>query len=97
MFRFLNSCDKTQPRCILNLMSSFMESLSPDLFWDVSQAMVDPDKNARWLLERVIQRGRWEDWLLVKERYGKKEIQKLAPRLRLDAKAKSFITLFCED
>jgi hypothetical protein len=25
---------------------------------------VDPEKNARWILERVLQRGRWEDWLL---------------------------------
>jgi hypothetical protein len=70
--------------------------MSPQLFWDVDPETVDTRKNARWLLERVMQRGTWEDWLLVKERYGKDELQALAPALRLDAKSANFLKIHCQ-
>ena len=76
-------------------MDDFIGGLSPELFWDVDPSTVDPERNARWLLERVVQRGRWEDWLLLRRRYGKAGIARLAPRLRLDPKAANFLRLYC--
>jgi len=76
-------------------MDDFIGALSLELFWDVDRATVDPEKNARLLLERVVQRGKWEDWLLTRQRYGKDGIARQVPRLRLDQKAANFLRLYC--
>ncbi len=86
------------PQKAYNLwMDSMIESLSPDLFWDVDPATIHAEKNARWLIERVLQRGKWEDWLVIKNYYSKKTLWSLAPRLRMDDKAHNFLRLYCED
>ena len=76
-------------------MDTLVGQLSPGLFWDVDQKKVDTKKNARWLVERVLQRGTWEDWLLLRDLYGKTELRLLAPRLKLDAKSANFLELYC--
>ncbi len=76
-------------------MDKLVGQLSPYLFWDVDQKEVDTKKNARWLVERVLQRGTWEDWLLLRDLYGKTELRLLAPRLKLDAKSANFLRLHC--
>ena len=76
-------------------MDKLVGQLSPVLFWDVDQRGVDTKKNARWLVERVLQRGTWEDWLLLRKLYGKAELRLLAPRLKLDAKSANFLRLYC--
>jgi hypothetical protein len=40
------------------IMKSWINNLSPELFWDVSRKEVDPERNERWLIERVLQRGK---------------------------------------
>jgi hypothetical protein len=76
-------------------MERWVEKLSPELFWDVDRSTVDPKKNARWLLERVLQRGRWEDWMLVRTYFSKESMKGLRPSLRLDAKSANFLDLYC--
>ncbi len=76
-------------------MESWVNNLSPELFWDVSQEKIILKQHEKWLLERVLQRGRWEDWLLVREHYGKDRIRSLLPRLRLDSKAENFLRMYC--
>ena len=76
-------------------MESWVKNLSPELFWDVRQEEIDPDRHEKWLLERVLQRGRWEDWLLVKTQYKKSRLIDLSPQLKLDAKAENFLKLYC--
>jgi hypothetical protein len=78
-------------------METWVNHLSPSLFWDVSRENVDPDKHGRWLLERVLMRGRWEDWLLIREHFKRDRIRDLSPRLRLDPKAENFLRLYCRD
>jgi hypothetical protein len=65
--------------------------LSLELFWDVDPESIEPETHCRWILERVLERGRWEDWLLVSSHYGTERISRLAPLLRIDAKAKNFL------
>ena len=77
------------------LMESWVKNLSPELFWDVRQEEIDPDKHEKWLVERVLQRGRWEDWLLVKTHYKKNRLIDLSPQLKLDPKAENFLKLYC--
>lgn len=76
-------------------MKSWIDNLSPELFWDVSQEKINLKQHEKWLLERVLQRGRWEDWLLVREHYGKDRLRGLLPGLRLDSKAENFLKLYC--
>ena len=65
------------------------------MFWDVDQALVDVSQNGRWLVERVLQRGTWEDWLVIREIYGKSGLRQLMPSLRLDPKSANFLSLYC--
>ena len=76
-------------------MESWMAELSSELFWDVSREEIDPEKHERWLIERVLQRGRWEDWLLIRAYYDKNRLLDLSPRLRLDPKAANFLKVYC--
>jgi len=69
--------------------------LSPALFWDVDQASLDFRQNERWLVERVLQRGTWEDWLVIRGIYGKSRLKQLMPSLRLDPRSANFLSLYC--
>ncbi len=75
-------------------MGNWIEKLSPELFWDVDRTQVQADIHTRWLIERVLERGRWEDWILIREKLGKETIRKQAPTLRLDVKTKNFLNLY---
>ena len=71
-------------------------ALSCDLFWDVPRESVDPTVHGRWLVERVIERGRWEDWLHVSESLGVEELERLAPGLRISEKSRKFLGVWIE-
>ncbi|MBN1647634.1 MAG: hypothetical protein JW874_06345 [Spirochaetales bacterium] len=81
--------------CYTFYMLTWISKLSPDLFWDTDQSQLDPEKHARWLLERVLHRGRWEDWLLIKKHYSKTKMKTLSPHLRLDGKSRQFLSIYC--
>ena len=76
-------------------MDSWINNLSGELFWDVNRATVREDLHAKWLLERVLERGRWEDWILVRDNLGRERITALAPSLRLDPKSQNFLNIYC--
>ena len=69
----------------------WVNNLSVELFWDALQKEVDPVLHERWLVERVVQRGRWEDWLLIRTHYDKPRLRKLLPQLRMDARSEHFL------
>ncbi len=71
--------------------SSWTDRLSPLLFWDVDQNNIDAAKHARWILERVLERGQWEDWLLLVDNLGNDTIASLAQELHVDYKARNFL------
>ena len=73
----------------------WVSGLSSELFWDVLQEEVDPGRHERWLIERVLQRGRWEDWLLIRKHYNKKRLNSLLSQLRLDARSEHFLKFYC--
>ncbi len=49
--------------------------LSKTLFWDTDINKVDYDKNARHIIERVLQRGMLSDWFEIKNYYGLERIK----------------------
>ncbi|HHU36672.1 MAG TPA: hypothetical protein GXZ47_05520 [Treponema sp.] len=73
--------------------TGWVEQLSGELFWDTDQAKIDPTTHARWLLEKVLEKGRWNDWLLVRTHIGRERIVSLIDSLRLDPKTRNFLEI----
>jgi len=63
------------------------------LFWDTDRATFDPEKNKKWLINRVMQYGLFNDWLVIYNYYGLDEIVEIAVTIKsLDKKAASFLS-----
>jgi hypothetical protein len=50
--------------------------LSKQAFWDVDMDKIDYEKNARHVIEKVIDRGSFEDFIQLRKFYGDKRIKK---------------------
>lgn len=75
-------------------MATSIESFSEYLFWDVNRDDVDPEKNAPFLVQRVLEYGQLSDWDLLNALYGLDKITEIAKNLRsLDPRALSFISV----
>ena len=72
-------------------MSLDISKLSPVLFWDVDPATVSWGKHRVWLLQRVLERGTWNDWLLVAESIDPGELSELEPALKLEERERRFL------
>lgn len=77
------------------MVLSLVQSLSPHLFWDVRREDIDSEHHARWLVKRVLEYGRWQDWRLLIEAYGKDRLSEVVTSIRsLDPKAAAFCRAF---
>ena len=73
-------------------MSPFVASLSPYLFWDTDRETVDPEKHRAYIVQRVVERGKFSDWRSLRDHYGLSMIIKTAQGLRtLEPTALSFL------
>ncbi len=73
-------------------MGTFVESLSPSLFCDTDIGCIDEEKNKRYIIGRVLERGNREDWLRTKEFYSLDVIVREAQQMRsLEPKALAYI------
>lgn len=50
--------------------------LSKQAFWDVDMNNIDYDKHARYVMEKVIDRGTFDDFIAIRKFYGDKKIKK---------------------
>lgn len=70
----------------------YINSFSDFLFWDVEKDSIDLESNAPFVVSRVLELGRFNDWRLLVSKYGIPRIAEIAQNLRtLDPKALSFI------
>ena len=70
-------------------------NLSPTLFWDTDVDLIDWEKQARFIIERVITRGDIEDWKQIKKFYGLQKIKKEIISMRyLDKKTLNFFSIY---
>ncbi|MGC6425956.1 MAG: DUF6922 domain-containing protein [Akkermansiaceae bacterium] len=68
-----------------------VDELSPHLFWDVDHRSIHLEKNARWLIQRVLEYGKWKDWNQVEKFYGREHIRDLVTKMRsLRPKCRAF-------
>jgi hypothetical protein len=72
-------------------MSLDISKLSPVLFWDVDRATVSWGKHRAWLLQRVLERGTWKDWLLIDESIDPGELRELEPALKIEERERNFL------
>jgi len=64
---------------------------SPNLLWDIDETTLDARKNARFIIERVLSRGRLSDWFALVRLYGLERVKKEAMQIRyLDQVTLSF-------
>ena len=69
-------------------------NLSKVIFWDTDYATIDWDNKARYVIERVVVRGNWSDWLAIREYYGLERIREEMLQSRdLDPKSMSFLSV----
>ena len=68
---------------------------SINLFWDIDEETLDVEKNTRFIIERVLTRGRLSDWRKLVELYGLDGIKKEVVNIRyLDAITLNFCSTF---
>lgn len=66
-------------------------NLRRSLFWDVDYDRIDWEKNYRFVIERVLERGTFEEWQEIKRYYGLERIKEAAMQARwLDNTTLSF-------
>jgi hypothetical protein len=65
--------------------------LSPSLFWDVDRHSVNWQHHRLWLMQRILERGSWEDWLLVSGVLSDSELIELEPKLKLQSRERNFL------
>ena len=71
-----------------------LEDLSKHLFWDVNIHELDLQKNRKQIIHRVLDYGLIDDWKIIQNYYGIKEIAEIALTIKdLDKKSASFISL----
>ena len=74
-------------------MSDFIQRLSKTLFWDVDRETIDEEKHRRFIIERVITRGDFNDWRLMRDRYTLPLVFEEAKQMRcLDKVTLSFLS-----
>jgi len=67
--------------------------LSKVLFWDSDYQKIDFEKNARYVIAKVLMYGTIEDWYQIKEYYGLERIKtEMLQERDLDKKALSFLS-----
>lgn len=72
--------------------NGFIKKLSPYLFWDVDVDNVDAERNAPFIVQRVLEYGQLSDWNIIYSHYGLDSIISTAKDLRsLDPKAMSLL------
>lgn len=58
-----------------DVMENAKPQLSKQAFWDVDMEKIDYEKNARFVIEKVITRGTLKDFLEIRKYYGDKKIK----------------------
>ena len=70
-----------------------LHGLSPYLFWDFDTTQFDIDKNAAWLIQRVLEYGQMSDWNIIEKHFGVDTIVSYALNFKtLNPIARSFLS-----
>ncbi|AEE54323.1 DUF6922 domain-containing protein [Haliscomenobacter hydrossis] len=66
-------------------------TLRPNLFWDVDVQTIDLQKHKTSVIERIVTRGRWTEFLEILQFYGKPTVKEVMLNARwLDKRTLAF-------
>jgi hypothetical protein len=78
----------------LCLMINSTIGLTPNIFWDIDASSIDWQQHADFVIERVLMRGTFEDWIAIKNFYGIEKIKNTVLFTRyLDKKTLGFCSI----
>ncbi len=67
------------------------------LFWDVDVSTIDSEKNGRFIIERIVPRGRYSEFESMNKFYSFDRIKSELIRIRtMDPKTHNFCSVFYE-
>ena len=70
-------------------------SFPKNLFWDVDYETIDWEKNKRWVMSRVLNKGGWQDVKELWRLYSESEIKENIVKMRsLDDRTLNFLCNF---
>lgn len=70
-----------------------LDTLSEVLFWDVDKTQTDLERYPSFIIQRVLEYGKWQDWKILLAYYGLNRIVDICKQLRtLDSVCLSFIS-----
>lgn len=73
--------------------SAFLNNLSKHIFWDVDVNAIDVEKNAVFIMQRVVQYGLFNDWRILKSELGIDKLKKYAIQIpSIDPISLSFLS-----
>ena len=49
----------------------YISEFSPNLFWDANLSELKMDESRGYIIQRVLEYGQMNDWLLINSYYGK--------------------------
>lgn len=76
-------------------MGQELASLPDSIFWDIDPKTLDYEKHARFIIQRVIQKGSLKDWATIKSYYGLEFIKGEILLMRhLDPKTLNFFSTY---
>jgi hypothetical protein len=79
----------------MNVKTNIADLFSENLFWDTDTRTLHADKHARFIVERVLMRGRMPDWLALNRLYTSEQIKEEALQIRyLDKVTLSFCSMY---
>ena len=52
----------------------YINSFSPNLFWDANLSELKMDESRGYIIQRVLEYGQMNDWLLINRYYGLDQI-----------------------
>lgn len=77
--------------CLKYGILAIMEVIKKALFWDTDSAQIDKDKNAGFVIGRVLQFGDEAEWQWLKSQYDMETIKRYAANpKKLDKKSFNF-------
>jgi hypothetical protein len=72
---------------------TFLNSLSPHLFWDVKREELDADTHQLFIIQRALEYGFMEDWRATVDFYGNEVIAASVVKMRsLEKKSLHFVS-----
>ena len=75
-----------------NTSSYQLRDINPRIFWDSDLSVLDYEKNAPLIIQRVLEYGDLSDWYAIKKHYGLDRIVSISKNLRsLDAVAVTWL------